>query len=1019
MNPRACFCLILVANAILTMPAAGDDFPEPPNTERSSTRPLSPADAAAGWRVPEGFRVNVFAAEPDVRNPVAMAWDTRGRLWIAENYTYSDTTQRFDLRLRDRVLILEDNDADGHMDKRKVFTDGVQRLGSVELGFGGVWLMCPPQLLFVPDHNGDDVPDGPAEVMLDGFAVATDNHHTFANGLRWGPDGWLYGRCGASSPGQVGVPGTPDAQRIPIRGGLWRYHPIRKRFEVLSHGTTNPWGHDWNAVGEAFFINTVNGHLWHMIPGAHFARPHTIEPNPRVYAVIDQHADHYHWDNSRHYKNTLIPGGIDDHRGGGHAHSGVMIYLGGQWPESFQDKLVTLNFHGRRANVERLERLGSGYVGRHEPDMFFAADPWFRGVDLSYGPDGSMSVLDWSDTGECHEHDGVHRSSGRIYRFTYGKPARVDLRDVSKLEERDLVALHLHANEWFARQARRVLAERSTRGEPLSTAKASLREIFEQTPDPSRKIRALCSLFVIGGTDAPFLRGLLRHEHESVRAWAVRLLTDMLPIDTIYSRRGGPDVELPADLRSRFADLAMTDPSGLVRLVLASTLQRLPVGQRESLAHALVSRSEDDADHNIPSLIWTGLIPVAEADPAALVRLAVDCRLAHVQRLIARRLGEEIETHPGPVNALLEAASQRPEGLVFQTQLVAGLNDALTGWRKATRPAAWDPFQQKLSTAADPALRDRIRDLNVLFGDGRALEEVKRLALDGSASLDVRMSALKSLIEARPPDLRAVCERLVRVSFLNAVAMRGLALFDDPAIGVTLAKSYRSFHPSERSAVVETLASRPAFALALLDQIAAGGIPRQDLSAFHARQIRGLGAPAITERLAQVWGVERDSAADRREQIATLKRKLGSSALVQADRRRGRAVFDRVCGTCHKLYGYGGEIGPDLTGAGRDNLDYLLENLVDPSASVSADFRMVVVAMNDGRALNGLVRARTDRTLTLQTQTAALVLDRQEIETVQPSPLSLMPDGLLAGLSETESRDLLAYLMHQTQVPLP
>jgi putative heme-binding domain-containing protein len=343
----------------------------------------------------------------------------------------------------------------------------------------------------------------------------------------------------------------------------------------------------------------------------------------------------------------------------------------------------------------------------------------------------------------------------------------------------------------------------------------------------------------------------------------------------------------------------------------------------------------------------------------------------------------------------------------------------LTGWRKATRPAAWDPFQQKLSTAADPALRDRIRDLNVLFGDGRALEEVKRLALDGSASLDVRMSALKSLIEARPPDLRAVCERLVRVSFLNAVAMRGLALFDDPAIGVTLAKSYRSFHPSERSAVVETLASRPAFALALLDQIAAGGIPRQDLSAFHARQIRGLGAPAITERLAQVWGVERDSAADRREQIATLKRKLGSSALAQADRRRGRAVFDRVCGTCHKLYGYGGEIGPDLTGAGRDNLDYLLENLVDPSASVSADFRMVVVAMNDGRALNGLVRARTDRTLTLQTQTAALVLDRQEIETVQPSPLSLMPDGLLAGLSETETRDLLAYLMHQTQVPLP
>jgi putative heme-binding domain-containing protein len=367
----------------------------------------------------------------------------------------------------------------------------------------------------------------------------------------------------------------------------------------------------------------------------------------------------------------------------------------------------------------------------------------------------------------------------------------------------------------------------------------------------------------------------------------------------------------------------------------------------------------------------------------------------------------------------LEAAVRWPEGLLFQTQVVAGLTDALTGWRKAIKPAAWDRFQAKLSTAPDTGLRTRTRDLNVLFGDGRALEEVKRLALDNSASLDVRISALKSVIEARPPDLRAVCERLVRVTFLNAVAVRGLALFDDPAIGVTLAKSYRAFHPSERSVVVETLASRPAFALALLDQIAAGGIPRQDVSAFHARQIRGLGSPALTERLAQVWGVERDSAADRRDQIAALKNKLGASVLARADRGHGRAVFAKVCASCHKLYGYGGEIGPDLTGAGRDNLDFLLENLVDPSASVSADFRMVVVAMNDGRALNGLVRARTDRTLTLQTQTEALVLDRREIETVQPSPLSLMPDGLLSPLSETETRDLLAYLMHQTQVPLP
>ena len=1012
------WALLLATAATCSLVAEAEELPEPPpNTGTATTQPLTPAEAAAGFRVPDGFRVDVFAAEPDVRNPVAMAWDTRGRLWVAENYTYSDNTQKFDLRLRDRVLIFEDADADGRFDRRTVFTDDVQRLGSVELGFGGAWLLCPPQLLFLPDRDGDDVPDGPAEVVLDGFTVAAENYHTFANGLRWGPDGWLYGRCGASSPGQIGVPGAPEADRIPIRGGLWRYHPRGKRFEVLCHGTTNPWGHDWDALGEAFFINTTNGHLWHAIPGAHFARPHTIEPNSRAYAIIDHHADHYHWDNSKAFKNFTTPGTVDDRRGGGHAHSGLMIYQADQWPEAYRGKLLTLNFHGRRVNVERLERAGGGFVGKHEPDILFAADPWFRGIDLSYGPDGSVFVLDWSDTGECHEHDGVHRTSGRVYRISYGESAGVDVRDISKLGERDLVALHRHANEWFVRKARRVLAERAARGVPQGQANSALRSLFDEDPDPSRKIRALCSLHAVGGTDAAFLRGLLGHGHESVRAWAIRLLTDALPIDTVFSRRGGPDVELPADLRDELAALAREDSSGLVRLVLASTLQRLPVGQRVPLAEALVSRAEDAADHNIPALIWTGLIPVADSDPDALVALAAGCRHPDVLRLVARRLGEEIEARPGPLDALLVLAAGQPEG--FQAQVVAGLGDALAGWRKAKRPASWDRLRVGLSASTDPTVRDRARDLDVLFGDGRALDEVRRLALDEAASLDARRAALRTLIEGRPPDLRAICERLVRVRFLNAVAVRGLALFDDPAIGRTLAANYRSFHASERPVALDVLASRPSFARALLDRIAAGAIPRQDLTAFHARQIRSMGDPALAGRLSEVWGELRESPTDRRERIATLKVRFDPATLARADPSRGRAVYERVCTSCHKLYGSGGEVGPDLTGAGRDNLDYLLENLVDPSASVSADFRMVIVAMKDGRILNGLVRRQTDRTLTLQTQTEALTLDREEIEEVKSSPLSLMPEGLLDPLNEAEVRDLIGYLMHRTQIPLP
>ncbi len=200
-------CLCAVVTTSLPDLLLGQDFPQIYNSEPNrDAEPMSPEQAVATMKLPAGFRATVFAAEPDVQNPIAMAWDAQGRMWVAENYTYAERTQRFDLNLRDRVTVLEDQDGDGRMDRRTVFTDQVQMLTSVEVGRGGVWLMCPPQLLFIPDANEDKVPDGPAQVVVDGFTVAQDNYHNFANGLRWGPDGWLYGRCGHSCPGRIGLP---------------------------------------------------------------------------------------------------------------------------------------------------------------------------------------------------------------------------------------------------------------------------------------------------------------------------------------------------------------------------------------------------------------------------------------------------------------------------------------------------------------------------------------------------------------------------------------------------------------------------------------------------------------------------------------------------------------------------------------------------------------------------------------------------------------------------------------------
>jgi putative membrane-bound dehydrogenase-like protein len=993
------------------------DFPKIYNSEAdTAARPPTPAESLAKLTLPPGFQATIFAAEPDVQNPIAMAWDSRGRLWIAENYTYAESAKHFDLHLRDRILIFEDTNHDGHFDQRQIFTDDVQQLTSVEVGHGGVWALCPPQLLFFPDKNNDGAPDGPAQVVLDGFKVPSANYHNLANGLHWGPDGWLYGRCGASAPGEIGKPGTPDAERLPLRGGIWRYHPTRKTVEVLTAGPMNAWGTDWNEHGELFCCSTVSGHLWHLFPGAHYEVPHTIDPNQHVYQLIDMHADHWHFDVGKGWTNSRD--GKANSLGGGHAHTGTMVYLGDNWPDEYRGRLYMLNYFGRRANQEIVERIGSGYVGKHGTDCLLFGDNWFRGLDLGYGPDGGVYVLDWSDTGECHESTGVHRTSGRIYKITYGKPKPPTVGDLSKLSISDLVRLQTHKNEWYPRHARQQLAERATSGPDFETVRAQLHELFEKQTDPAIQLRALCSLYAIGAADEAFLRKQLHHSDEYIRVWAIRFLTDSWPVDTEMSERpAGSPTHVDDDLLKDFVEVGKSDPSDLVHLALTSTLQRLPVTQRIELARPLVARAANAKDHNLPLLIWYGLIPVGKEDPAALAALAVDCELPTTRRFIARRLSEDIEHNPAPVNTLLTQSLAKPTD--FQKDIVAGMSEALRGWSRAPKPVAWDSFQTRVGKSTDSKLAGCVRDLSVLFGDGRALDQVRRVALDDSADLADRRAAVQTLIDAKAPDLRQICERLLAVRFLNSDAVRGLAGFDDPAIGDKLAKSYSKFHSLERPAVLDTLTSRPRFARALLDQVAAGKIPRQDITPFYARRMHSFNDPEIAARLATVWGELRDSPAEKRKQITAWKAKLTPAVLAAGDKSNGRAVFNKNCSVCHVLYGYGDHTGLDLTGSSRNNLDFLLENIVDPSAVVNADFRLRIVLLNDGRTLNGIIVARTDRTVTLKSQTGLTTVDRNGIDDMQDSKLSLMPEGLLESLGETQVRDLISYLMYPSQVPLP
>jgi putative membrane-bound dehydrogenase-like protein len=1002
-----CLAIVCVSTA-----AEENRFPNPYDSETDlSAKRLEPAEAATAFEIPDGFRVNVFAAEPDVCNPIGVAWDTRGRLWVAENYTYSERPKRLDLNLRDRVLMFADDDGDGRFDQRRVFLDDVRRLTSVEVGLGGVWLMCPPQLLFVPDRDGDDRPDGPAQAVLEGFEVPPENYHNFANGLHWGPDGWLYGRCGASAAGEIRRADAPEAFAVPLRGGIWRYHPVQEQFEVVCHGTTNPWGHDWNEHGEAFFINTVNGHLWHVIPGAHLRRPHTINANRFVYEPLEMHADHWHFDVGKGWTDSRTASGAHDRLGGGHAHVGMTIYLGQQWPVAYRGRLLTLNQHGRRMNVERLERQGSGYVARHEPDILRAGDPWFRGVEVTYGPDGAVYLVDWSDTGECHENTGVHRNSGRIYRVTYGQPAspKVDLPHASLT---DLVRLQEQPNEWFVRASRRELIDRAAKGDDVRAAIEQLCPLAT-AEDAVIRLRAMWTLNALGAASRDQLVAMLADPDEHVRTWGVRLLTDLMPLDTATGLSRNEGAAVDAQLLDLLLKLAGDEHSGLVRLALASTLARLPTAVRPRLAEALLAHGEDAQDHNLPTVIWHGLIPLADRQPSALIPLAIDSRLPQIRVWTARRCAELAASRPEFLAELFQRATDKSSDV--RQEIVQGAIVGLAGQRKAPQPASWPAF---LATFSPPGsdVEDALRTLGVVFGDGRALDEVRRLALDGGAELDHRRAALETLIEARPDDLRQVCEKLLKVRFLNKTALAGLAHFDDPAVGRELSRSYKNFHPSERAAVIETLVSRPSFAAELLDQLAAGTIARADLGAAQARQIRTFNDPRMTARLAEVWGELRDSPQDKQQLIDKLKAELTAERLAKADKCRGRALFNRSCASCHRLFGSGGEIGPDLTGGNRKNLDYLLSNIVDPSAVVTKDFLMSVIALSDGRVVNGIVVGETDAAITVQTAQAKQAIAKNEIEERSPSKQSLMPDGLLQPLSPAEIADLFAYLTGDTQV---
>jgi putative membrane-bound dehydrogenase-like protein len=962
---------------------------------------LKPEEAAAAMTVPEGFDVKLFAGEPDVHQPVALALDDRGRVWIAEAYTYPQRHPHPgpvipDRKLGDRILIFEDTDGDGKFDKRTVFMEGLNLVSGLEVGFGGVWVGAAPYLLFIPDKDGDDKPDGEPQILLDGWGYQ-DTHETL-NSFIWGPDGWLYGCHGVFTHSRVGKPGTPDDKRVPINAGVWRYHPTKHVFEVFAHGTSNPWGLDYNDVGDFFVEACVIPHCYHIVQGGRYQRQAGQHFNPYTYADIQTIADH------RHYAGPTPHGGNNksDSLGGGHAHCGLMCYLGGAWPKEYRGHLFMGNIHGRRLNVDIPVPKGSGYVAKHGKDFLLANDAWARFINLRYGPDGNVYLIDWYDKQACHrkEPEIWDRTNGRVFKVSYkgAKPvAGVDLR---KATDEELVTYQLHENDWYVRHARRILQERaafSREAKPSAAVHAGLARIVSEHPDAARRLRGVWAAHVTDTLTGELLARAAADPSKHVSGWAVALALES---------------QGPTDDVVKLVDRLDWPNSAVHRRFLASALLRLPPDHRWDRVGRAYHDHFDDDDPNLRHLAWYALEPLAALDPARASAVASARRalLPYMLRRIAA-LGT-----PEAIDGLVR---QLPRvGPDDQRMTVRAINEALAGRRQVAPPKSWPEAAQALRQTADFDLRTEATVLGVTFGDPQAVEDARRLVGDAGAKMDHRKAGLDALITARDPTLAPTLRQLLGNRDLRGAAIRGLAAFDDEANPAAILAVYRDLTPTEKRDALAALTSRPTFGYYLMEQIEAGKFPKADVTAEAVRQLRGLNNKQLDAKIAAVWGTVRETAADRKKVIGEWTKKLTAGYQAPPDLAHGRAVYAKVCQQCHTLYGVGGKVGPDITGANRADLGYLLENIFDPSAVIPKEYAATKLDLLDGRTVIGIVKEETKQTLTVATANETLTIPVADVDKRTPSDLSMMPDDLVKQLSDADLRMLIAYLRNPVQVPL-
>jgi putative membrane-bound dehydrogenase-like protein len=993
--------LALILPLLATRLALAEGRPLTGQFAPANTPALQPAEALKKFVVPEGFEVRLFAAEPDVINPVAMTWDERGRLWVVELYEYP-LGAKPGTKPRDRIKILEDTDGDGRADKVTVFADGLNLATGLQLGYGGVFVGQAPDLLFLVDTNHDDIADK-RTVLMTGFGL--EDRHELLNGFTWGPDGWLYMTHGVFTHSKVKIPEASEPG-VDVTAAVARYQPRTKQFEVFADGTSNPWGVDFDRSGNAFVSACVIDHLFHMAPGGIYVRQGGGPVNPYSYELLPSIVDH------KHYMA---------------AYAGVQIYQGDQFPTEWRGEVLMGNIHQNAINHDHLTPNGSSFKAAARPDFLTTSDGWFRPVSEQVGPDGALWVMDWCDKYPCYQNaqadpEGVDREHGRIWRVVYtGKhpgakvPSRPERNmDLGKLSTERLVQMLAHPNIWQRRMAQRLLSERRD-----PAAVQPLRMVLATGKSLEARLFALWTLHSSGQLDDSVLEEFYRDKEPAIRAWVARLAGERRTpspkiIDALAELGGDPD----PGVRLAVATAVREFESGslTVDTPVPPELKEIAIGR---IMARVVEASADAKDPLIPFMTWEAVEPGISEHPEDAYHWLLDNGMktmplsGKLERKLLHRICDRRD--PERLDAALKfikEAAQKDSKLA-----VAGLDGLLDGLQGNHLKPVSDPnpLIDNLGASIDPQVAERARRLGTLWGNPASIRATLNVIGDAHASVDERARAVQVARSVKTDEAHAAVVNLLSSEIPESLvleAIRALGELGGDKTGDELIKHWKSFTPESRRATAEILVSRHAWTLSLLSALESKDISPNEIPVTAIRTLTQSSDSAVRDRAAKDIGRVRPADADKLKLIAQKKKMILSA---QADLQAGHEVAKKTCFVCHKLYGEGADVGPDLTGVGRSTLDALLANVIDPNQVVGKGYENVEVETKDGRSLSGRMVENTDvRVRLLSSGPKDEIISKSDIASLRVSELSVMPEGL-EQMPDADFRNLIMFILNPPQ----